>query len=685
LVAGQARAIISEIGGFTMPRPFRARATAAVLALVAAGCQNYNFNPVGHCLIQPGTQRFTLSNVSSADILFVVDDSGSMGGKQARLASAFDDFVTNLTSTNVGRAQAGLLPIDFHIATTTTSVFFNPEPLSNQTCRSDCPGATGQLVCCGGTGPAYGPKPCQANADCPIAGTACRNTCTGLKGEGYCCAADGTFPPNSINQVGGAIVRCSLAGQPCGALETHYDFAGCTTPGVALDQLPFPDGAFVGSTNVASAVANPRVLHFDKRLYLSADGKNAQGFTKDQLKTFFVQNIAVGTCGSAQEQGFVAAKDALVKAFAGGQLDTYLYDRAAGQSATGPISTVPKFVVQPGGIPVAQAAASWPGPDSKLVLVWVGDEDDCSSPKDPSAGVMLLNTDQSGADACVRDSTTPAPVGGKEFGVSSFVDYFTSLGRKLGAAFVVSARSTTGDPTNCSNDTCVANATVGNCCDQTSALCQTSTCPPKVGDVCGGQAPGTRFLEAYSALRDKGADVVAGSVCGDFRPILDSVADIVKPPQTLSLPSQPAEERITILRIGTSNETRKICGRPLAPKQPNYDLTAAQATGADWWFTKSDDPGPPWDANGTATVAVPTRFVYINPNGNCKANPGETYSADYLGVVPPEGCAIDRSGPGTDPLGALDCQAKLGGQPQDWECFIPPGLTTGTCTCQSGG
>jgi hypothetical protein len=49
-----------------MSRTCRARVSFAVALLVlAAGCQDYNFNPVGHCLIQTGTKLVTLSNLSN--------------------------------------------------------------------------------------------------------------------------------------------------------------------------------------------------------------------------------------------------------------------------------------------------------------------------------------------------------------------------------------------------------------------------------------------------------------------------------------------------------------------------------------------------------------------------------------------------------------------------------------------
>lgn len=683
-----------------MSSPTRARVlAAAAAAVVAAGCQDYNFNPVGHCLLQPGSQRFTLSNVSSADVLFVVDDSGSMAGEQDRLAEAFGDFVANLTSTNFARAQGGLLPLDFHVAVTSSSVFTNGVPLGTaQTCLPNCGAAGAQLACCiGSTTPVYGPRSCTTagstgpGSQCPVAGTACRNTCEGFKGELMCCGASGAFPADSVNQVGGAILRCAREGARCGTLQTHYPADACTafdgTRGVAIPELPYPDGDFVGSTRVSPAVANPRVLHFDKRLYLSSAGRNAQGFDRATLERFFQQNVRVGTCGSPQEQGLAASRRAIEKALAGKQLDTYAYDWAAGLVSTSGAAVAPSFSA-PDGIPALTQRAVWPTPNSKLVVVYVGDEDDCSSPKDRSAGV-LLDGRPPGNDACTSDVNDPEPFGKKQAAVSSFVDYLTGLGRPLGVAFVVSARSS-DDDSDCRNDACLAAACCDRACSGDVNVCRT--------DVCGGQAAGTRFVEASQQLKAKGADVVVGSVCGDFRPLLRDVAEIVKPPQTLSLPTLPADGRIAILRIASSSgETRKICGRPLVPTRPaNYTRTEAEATGADWWFTAAGDPGPPFDpspASTEAAVAAPSKFVYINPKGACIANPGETYSADYLGVVPAGGCAamagdaVDHDSNPLTParvIGSADCKDKLGGQFSDWECLVPPGLTLGTCTCRSG-
>ena len=64
--------------------------------------------------------------------------------------------------------------------------------------------------------------------------------------------------------------------------------------------------------------------------------------------------------------------------------------------------------------------------------------------------------------------------------------------------------------------------------------------------------------------------------------------------------------------------------------------------------------------------------MYINhTTGKCEANPGETYSADYLGRLPSGGCTS-----------AQDCLTALGGQLDVWNCYVPPGETIGTCLCQ---
>ncbi len=646
-----------------MSRTFRAR-WACALALVVAGCQDYNFNPVGHCLIQPGTRRVTLSNISSADVLFVVDDSGSMVAEQTKLAANFSTFINDLDAANATRAGAGLDPFDFHIAVTSTSVLWNyqthAKPSGPYTCSSSCGAATGRQVCCRFDGtPAKQPKACASSAECTgLAGTTCGTNCQGLKGEGYCCAADGSFPVGSV----AAEMPCGRTGTECGTFERHYDFSASCSPGVAVDEWPYPAGEFVSSTGGTSA--NPRVLHFDKELYTGTT--NRQGFTRAQLVSFFGGNATVGTCGSGQEQALLAARRAIEKAVSGQQKDTYARTGTPAAQTWTPATRT------------AGSAADWmaPSASSKLVLVFVGDEDDCSAPVDPSAGVVILA--EAGTDACQRDATTGAPLGQKQYAVTEFADFFMGLGRPVGAAFIFPAAQD-----SCSGEACSAGLCCGDC-GFSGGVCQRNA-------SCGAQAPGSRLRQTATELGARGADIVLGSICDpNFGQILKDIAELVKPPSGLTLPSVPAADEVTLLRIAdASGQTRKVCSGPLQPQVPtNYTLQEAQATGKGWWFTVDGDPAPP--------TSGATQFVYINPSGGCIANPGETYSADYLGRLPEGGCWDDSqyTRQGDETAGDAMCRSILGGAAETWTCFsegvagacapsVPSSGSPGTCICGS--
>ena len=621
-----------------MSRTSRVRVLALTALLAAAGCQDYNFNPVGHCLIQPGSERVTLSNMTTADVLFVVDDSGSMGGKQQKLADNFSAFIDNLDATNVTRRTGGLTPFDFHVAITTSSVFYNP--ITTSQCRDDCPGGGGELLCCNsaGSAPALTVQTCTGASDTSCALGSCENDCYRYLGQFVCCDPGTKLPAQTQK------IPCTYAGSACGDFQTHYFWtSGVCTPGIAVNGEPYPQGSFVG------AAGNPRVIHFDASLYpATASGTpvNNQGFTSDQLKTFFSQNIDAGTCGSDEEQALQAGKLAVTKALSGEQLDT-----------VGPTGT-------PGSFP-----AGWPHDNAKMVMVFVGDEDDCSSPPADQAGVVLSGSP--GADTCVTDAALPADQQ-REFPVSSLVSYFTGLNRSLGAAFIVSAKSGSGD--TCVDGACTAAICCDTACTGSSSVCATSTC--------GGQAPGSRLLAAADRLRAQGADVVEGSICDpNFSDILNRIAEIAKPPSGLLLPSQPASDQVCVLRIAnTAGKTVKTCFGP-APAT----MTAAQAAAAnyDWWFTATREQVT--DAEKQPTDA--SRYVYINLAANsCVADSGETYSADYLGRLPAGGC----SG-ATPDVADANCAASLGGQSTDWTCFagtdstgactVPTGTTVGTCIC----
>jgi hypothetical protein len=657
-----------------MTRSSRHLAPLALLALVAlAGCQDYNFSPVNQCLIQPGTERVTLSDASTADILFVVDDSGSMGGEQQSLQQSFSAFVSNLQTTNQTRVLNQLEPIDFHIAITTTSVFLNRTVSGGATCQASCGGKAGQVCCDPFSNPLTAPRTCKATADCTAPGVpggpwTCRDDNLGLAGELIC----GDASRNALRDP----VPCATLGAACGELQKRYTYTtgprsclrtedcrngdtcrtGCTSPPTggayccnaagAIDQLQcnpgisagdhtlYPRGDFVkAAASTPASGPPPRVIHFDKNLFCTRNGTDTG--CVDQVQNtaeinkridWFKANVMVGTCGSGQEQGLEAGRRAIRKAL-----------RLDGLSQ--PADVLP---------------AEWPHSKSKLVTVWVGDEDDCSSPEDASQGVIF---------SPVSDACSLAPESQKRYGLADYSSFLTGLGRPLATGFIVSATSETcGDtPT----DVCRA----GICCD---TVCTGSASLCTLDGVCGGQGAGYRFIELADSFKTLGADVVVGSICHpggatgpDFSSILNRVAEVVKQPAGLQLPTQPAAAALTILRIvGTDGKTRKTCSAP-AP----LGTSGAALNDYDWWFTDGNDLN-------SQVPRTASRFIYINRAvRRCEANPGETYSADYLGLVPSGGCDT-----------AVDCEVALGVRKTPWICQKEAGALPadrGTCLCGS--
>jgi hypothetical protein len=433
----------------------------------------------------------------------------------------------------------------------------------------------------------------------------------------------------------------------CKADGTTWDDATCDI-GVGKDRGLYPRGDFV------RAGTNERVLHFEKGLFCTLVADPLPGDPGHQkcadatsnptaiadLVTKFKSNVRVGTCGSGQEQGLEASRRAIQKAFKLDGLSQPLED-------SGPDA---------GKTPV------WPHAKSKLVVAYVGDEDDCSSPEDPNTGIIM--TLPPVKDACVTDELK------RRFPVTGYADFLASLGRPAAGAFIVSAVAN-----DCVDDTCHPGLCTDPACTEAPA-------------VCGGQAEGFRFFDFRTALVGKNDDTVVGSICNPgaagapgFSSILSRIAEVVKQPVGLQLPTLPASGSLIILRITSGGATRKTCNGPA----PSANLAvgagttviaaavaAAEAANYDWWFTGADD------SNRAPTG--PSKHIFINRKDNlrCVANPGETYSADYLGLVPAGGCDPDPV------LGPISCATALGGTPDDWTCDVSPGASRGTCLCGSG-
>jgi hypothetical protein len=150
---------------------------------------------------------------------------------------------------------------------------------------------------------------------------------------------------------------------------------------------------------------------------------------------------------------------------------------------------------------------------------------------------------------------------------------------------------------------------------------------------------------------------VEGSVCdayppSSFGPTLAAIADLATPPSSLVLAVQPESADVTVLRlVEPSGATRKLC-----------------APGTDWCFVDCADHGA---TPACLAPGVTSRCIAINHlTGNCEANPGESYSAEYLAAPLPGGCAA-----------ASDCQQVLDGAAADWACYAAAGQARGACVC----
>jgi hypothetical protein len=424
-------------------------------------------------------------------------------------------------------------------------------------------------------------------------------------------------------------VSCSTQGAACDDLIQNYWFQTttpgvtfCDNPGVGVAGAPYPAGDFV----VASG--NPRVLHFTKDLNWSTWGTASPDPSITRLVQQFQQNINVGICGSGMEQHLEAGRLAVKKALNLGGLK------------------------QPAGVDPKE----WPHPGAKMVVVWVGDEDDCSNPADPTRSLAFTPASSTpGNDVCTQDDKSATP---KKFPVSEYTDFFTGLGRPFSAAFIYST-----DPSTCHDD---GNGNIvctpGTCtcqCPSSCATCSGPSVPPQcvIPSDCSGKSSGTRFHDLSAQLRAKGSATLDASVCdANFGQTLQRIAQLVKPPPGLTLPTQPASTEVAVLRIESADgSSSRFCSGP--------------GTDLDWYFVDCK--------TGQASAATTDCITINHATGKCEANPGETYIAQYLGLVPQPSSAVQGGC-----ASVSDCTAALGGADKDWQCFGAGAGARGTCVCQ---
>jgi hypothetical protein len=531
---------------------FRRVAPLALAVLLA--CQDYRFNPVGRCIVQPGQVRIPVADIHTADVLFVVDDSASMDPMQKTLADNFQAFVDQLAVIQADRVANGKVPLDFYIAVTTSSVFVSE--YLGESC-------TNALTCSRTAAPAY-------SYACTTPGDLCGYLYTSYKDPTRACT---TFDASG----------CGTSPPGC----------TCTAGAMPPSGGPYPSGSFVGS---------PTVLEFKGSLNWANAGSDS---TIQALINQFKANVKVGSCGANQEMHLEASRRAIQRALAGQQI-----------------------------LPSGQV---WPHPGSKLVVVWMGNEDDCSTTQDP-AKALVWDAGPPGNDSCVKDPTlriTP---------IDDYAAYFESLGRPFGAAFIY-AGSISGPfaPGAC---TCEASSTV---------------CGQACGAADGHALGGYRFHALANAFRGstKGISVVEDSICkADFSPALTQIANLVKPPDSVNLPSAPAAGVVTQLRVVNSGDGKTV------------HVCDATAPASEWSFVDC--------STGAAVAAGATSAcISLKPGGACVPGQGQTLVAEYLGLVPGPSTSNPAGGCAT----STDCANVLGGTAASWSCNGGSATVRGTCVC----
>ncbi|MET0286991.1 MAG: hypothetical protein ABW352_21085, partial [Polyangiales bacterium] len=78
--------------------PAIAKWLSPLVALSMLGCPKQELAPLGPCTVSAVSERVDQSGVSDVDLLFVIDNSGSMASEQLKLASQLPNLVTVLTS-----------------------------------------------------------------------------------------------------------------------------------------------------------------------------------------------------------------------------------------------------------------------------------------------------------------------------------------------------------------------------------------------------------------------------------------------------------------------------------------------------------------------------------------------------------------------------------------------------------
>lgn len=259
-------------------------------------------------------QTTTVDGSTKLDMLWVVDNSGSMCQEQATLRNNFQLFIEKLDETN----------LDFHIGVTTTDM--NPDYVLEPVASPGRLQSTPQPV------PGFD-RSCHTAVSAegaPIPGD--YKPIREAIGAAVKCMAS---PDESFNSATNADIECALYATPQGCSIAR---AGCGGGSACTPENLFP--------TPSSYRAIPKVLR-------SEDYKNGASLDIDRLKDDFACMSLVGTRGYGIEKGLSAAVEAVKRTNTGGAIDLNDADPAAPNHG----------LIRP---------------DARFAVVFVTDENDCS-------------------------------------------------------------------------------------------------------------------------------------------------------------------------------------------------------------------------------------------------------------------------------------------------------------------
>ncbi|MEY4512301.1 MAG: hypothetical protein RLZZ450_4423 [Pseudomonadota bacterium] len=121
------------------------------LSSLCVGCPGQELAPLGPCTISAASRRVDQSGLSKVDLLFVIDNSGSMATKQVKLANELPRLVQVLTTGNRNAGRAGGAATGQDMFTPVSSLHLGVVS-SNMGGVDDPSGANAGIMACRGLG-----------------------------------------------------------------------------------------------------------------------------------------------------------------------------------------------------------------------------------------------------------------------------------------------------------------------------------------------------------------------------------------------------------------------------------------------------------------------------------------------------------------------------------------------------